>query len=166
MREMRLNQGQIVKVDDADFDELSRFNWSVYWDARRGEFRVQRADRTGGKQKTIHMARQIMDAQPEQKVDHQNHDTLDMRRENLRVCSNAENLRNQKKQVRITSSQYKGVCWHKAHGKWGAQIYLGPHQARHLGYFKDECIAAKQYDDAARQYFGEFALCNFPEPTP
>jgi len=41
-------------------------------------------------------------------VDHINHDTLDNRKSNLRLCTNAENIRNQKIR-KGGSSKYKGV---------------------------------------------------------
>lgn len=59
-------------------------------------------------------------------------------------------------------SQFKGVSWHKGAGKWQASIrYLG--KSRGLGVFTDEVEAAKAYDVAAREAFGEFAYLNFAE---
>ncbi|MCP4590703.1 MAG: hypothetical protein GY842_08160 [bacterium] len=38
-------------------------------------------------------------------------------------------------------------------------------QRRQLGFFDDEIEAAKAYDQAARQHFGQYAYLNFPEQT-
>jgi len=59
-----------------------------------------------------------------------------------------------------SSSKYKGVAWHKRRGKWQAYIKIGD-KIRHLGVFTDELAAARAYDIAARQHFGEFARPNF-----
>jgi hypothetical protein len=46
------------------------------------------------------------------------------------------------------SSQYRGVSWYKASGKWMARIIVdGKH--RHLGYFAEEIEAAAAYREAA-----------------
>lgn len=97
---------------------------------------------------------------PKVKVDHEDHNGLNCQRENLRVCTNAQNVANQRKQKRGKSSQFKGVYCKKRDGKWYAQIEAnGEH--KFLGSFADELDAAFAYDVAARQNFGEFALCNF-----
>jgi hypothetical protein len=57
------------------------------------------------------------------------------------------------------SSRFKGVSWHKLHHKWQAYITVVGRR-RHLGYFNDERVAVAVYDDAAKQFFGEYALTN------
>ena len=77
---------------------------------------------------------------------------------NLRICSHSENMRNQKLKCN-NSSGYKGVSWHKLLGKWQARIWLlGKRQ--HLGFFHTPEDAARAYDDAALESFGEFAYTN------
>lgn len=95
-------------------------------------------------------------------VDHRNHDGLDNRRANLRVGTQADNNANQRKRSRPTSSRYKGVYWSNTYGVWIAEI-KGPVGRKHLGRFEDETEAAKVYDDAALELFGEFAHLNSPE---
>lgn len=94
-------------------------------------------------------------------VDHINGDTLDNRRENLRIASFRENSRNTfQKRNRYG---YKGV------GKRGecftATIYIdGKHNRK--GRFKSPEEAAKLYDMMAIHFFGEFAKLNFPDDLP
>lgn len=104
---------------------------------------------------------QAMGANPNELVDHKNHNTLDNRRTNLRVCTKADNVHNQRSQQGC-SSKYKGVYWHKGNSLWMAYIHKGKTNIP-LGYFGDEVEAARSYDVAAREYFGEFACLNFPE---
>jgi hypothetical protein len=95
-------------------------------------------------------------------VDHWNHDTLDNRRGNLRGCSHAENMRNQK--IHSSSkSGLKGVWWNKIRSKWQAQIEVGGIK-KHLGLFLSSQDAARAYDTAAKEFHGEFAHLNFPDP--
>jgi len=44
-------------------------------------------------------------------------------------------------------------------GRWVVQA-----NRKYLGRFTDEKAAALAYDAAAREYFGEFAVLNFPRP--
>jgi hypothetical protein len=104
------------------------------------------------------MHREIIDAAPSLFCDHINHNTLDNRRCNLRLCTAAQNARNRLPGDNCTSS-YKGVFWKKEKKKWCAKIrYNGEHI--HLGYFDYEQDAAIAYDDMAIELFGPFACLN------
>jgi len=99
------------------------------------------------------------------KVDHEDHNGLNCQRYNLRVATNAQNNMNQKKRSDGLSSKFKGVCWHKRYVKFQADIRLNG-KSKFLGMFVSELDAALAYDAAAREHFGEFALCNFPPKKP
>jgi len=91
-------------------------------------------------------------------ADHVNHDTLDNRKNNLRLCSEAENQYN-KIGKKNTTSVFKGVFWFKLKRKWCATIGLNGRKI-FLGYFHDENNAAMAYNAAAQFYYGPFALLN------
>jgi 2'-5' RNA ligase len=97
-----------------------------------------------------------MDASESQKVDHINGDKLDNRNENLRLCTIAENIRNQKLR-KDSASGIQGVCFSKDKRKWRAHITIN-YKTKHLGYFNSKDDAAKARSKAERQYFGEFAV--------
>ena len=69
-------------------------------------------------------------------------------------------LANMAKHSVPTSSPYKGVSWFAARSVWQAHIQVR-RRRRWLGYFTSDVDAARAYDAAARQAFGEFARTNF-----
>jgi hypothetical protein len=96
---------------------------------------------------------------PNLKIDHINRDPLDNRKQNLRVCTQRQNTRNRAEQSN-SSTGYKGVCWVKQKTFYRATICTGG-KTLHLGYFSSAEEAAKAYDKAAVEHFGEFAYTNF-----
>jgi hypothetical protein len=73
------------------------------------------------------------------------------------LATHVENLRNRGKQ-RNNTSGYKGVTLYRK--RWLVQIWYGGKKIN-LGSFRDPVEAAKVYDQAAREYFGVFAVTNF-----
>jgi hypothetical protein len=77
----------------------------------------------------------------------------------VRVATPSQNGANSRKWSKKTSSIYKGVYWNTGCNKWLAKI--GVNRKRiHLGVFSCELEAAKAYNKAAIEYFGEFAKLN------
>lgn len=157
MRTIELGRGYTTVVDEDDYDKLSQYNWSV--DERSHTTYVKRSVYEGGiRTGTEIMHRLIMDAPEDMQVDHINGDGLDNRKENLRLCSQKQNLMN-KRSVVDSSSKHKGVCWDKGSSKWRAYIQVDK-KKKHLGYYTDELAAASAYNEAAKEHFGEYAKVN------
>lgn len=91
-------------------------------------------------------------------VDHINGDTTDNRRENLRVCLNAYNSINSKKQSNGVTSKYKGVSFYKRDGTWEVNV-----AGKYYGRFKTEDEAARIYNLWAKALFGKYANLNVIE---
>lgn len=153
VRAVPLSRGKFAMVDAEDYARVMRYSW--YAEQHYGLWYAMRKE--GGR--TVRMHREIMGAPGGKVVDHINHDGLDNRRCNLRVCTHRENIRNQRGQ-RGRSSRYKGVSLDGRLGKWRAQLW---HEGRHhyLGVYASEVEAARAYDAKARELYGAFAYLNF-----
>lgn len=102
--------------------------------------------------------REIVGAPDGMVVDHINGNKLDNRRSNLRVCTNAENLRNRKIH-KNNSCGLKGVylaAESQSDTPWRATIRVDGVKY-HLGYHATKEIAKQAYDRAAKLLNGEFA---------
>lgn len=152
-KEISLSQGKMAIVDSEDYDRLLTYKWHFYDGyARRSQW--VSGDRTS---KGIYMHHEILGVTPGGKfvVDHINGNSLDNRKENLRVVTQQQNLFNSRPH-RKALSKYKGVSWHKPRGKWRAKIMLNG-RSHHIGYFCTEIDAALAYNEYAQKMFGEYA---------
>ncbi|MGI0016337.1 MAG: hypothetical protein ACREBU_23195 [Nitrososphaera sp.] len=157
MRYIKLTKGKYAIVDDTDFNWLNQWKWCV--NNTGYAFRFQYLGQ--GRRMVLLMHRMIMDTPKGMETDHINGNGFDNQRKNLRMCVREENMRNQKKQSRHTSSVFKGVCWDKKAKRWLASIY---HKRQiSIGLFTNEVHAAMAYDIWAKDLFGEFARLNFQE---
>jgi len=146
--------GKFSLVDDEDFELAMQYTWHIN---THGYAMANKQCRNKMTRFLLH--RLVMRAPSDKMVDHINHDRLDNRKSNLRLCSRAENMANQRL-LDANTSGYKGVCWETRTKKWKVQISVNG-ITRHLGRFTDKIKAARHYDKHARLLKGEFALCNF-----
>lgn len=162
MREIPLfNSALMALVDDEDEAHVLALGPWSYVECPTSYPRVQ------GKfqQRTIFLHRAVLGLKPgDPDVDHRNRNGLDNRRENLRLATKSQNGMNQGKQRRDTSSQFKGVSFHKGPQKWCAYITVNGKKIG-LGHYDTEIEGARAYNIAAREHFVEFALFNdVPDP--
>lgn len=150
-------QGKYAIVDDEDYERVMKYKWHV----SHAGYPVRKATVSKGKERTLLLHRFIMnmDFGNNLEIDHINRDTLDAQKQNLRICTTAENKRNRSiNKNKIVG--FKGV--HKEGRGWRAVIYFNG-KKYNLGTYLLQKDAALAYDRAARKYFGEFACLNFPD---
>ncbi len=152
-----LTQGKYAIVDAEDFERLSSYKWCAVKGRRNWYAKTLR--RNG---MPLAMHRLILGARKGLVVDHIDHNGLNNRKRNLRLCTRRQNNHNQRPHAGKTS-RYKGVYWKKSANKFVAQIHIQGKKIW-LGYFTDEIEAAKAYDKKAAEFYGEFAYLNFPDP--
>ncbi len=90
-------------------------------------------------------------------IDHANRNKLDNRKENLRPCSQSQNIANQNAR-KTSKTGVKGVHPFKGGPKFAAQI-TKDRKVHCLGVFETVELAAAAYADKAKELFGEFARC-------
>lgn len=143
----RTAKGEEFIFDADDFGKVKNYTWLVDGQG----YVIASANR-----KIVKLHRLIMNLGPGLVVDHKDHNKLDNRKSNLRICTNQQNGCNRLSSNIPKYSQYKGVSWYKSTGKWAAAIKCHGRKIN-LGSFDTEQGAAKAYNDAASLYFGDFA---------
>ena len=151
-----LNHGFYAIVGASDYVRLMTWKWREQRDGY-----TYYAVRNDGED-VILMHRLIAEPDKHEEVDHEDQNGLHDWRENLRCCFKARNHHNQR--IRSDSATgYKGVSKYSNRSDlYRARIAVNGRRM-HLGCFKNPVLAAQRYDAAARFYFGEFALVNFPQ---
>lgn len=109
----------------------------------------------------LYLHRFLMNPSDNEVIDHIDHNTLDNRKSNLRICTRQQNNMNVPKQRRNTTSIYKGVSFDKQKNKWQAQIQIN-NKHKSIGRYDTELTASIEYDKKALLYFGVYACTNHP----
>lgn len=157
---------KVTTVDDADYDWVSQFTWGSmkgrgdsYYACRSAKVALP----TGGfRFTTRQMQRDLMDPDgvlPRSvKVDHRNGDTLDNRRENIRLSTNTESNRNR---TGWSSFGFKGIVLHAPGTRLPFKVRIKVAGRLIYGKMQPDVIsAAKEYNRLAIEHFGEFARLN------
>lgn len=165
MQRINLSKTDYTLVDASDYEYLSQFKWWTFIN-RRNQFKYAR---TKINNKYVYMHRLLLGlTDPKVPVDHINGNSLDNHRNNIRIATTQLNAANRGKQKNNTSG-YKGVfkrneSYYQLKSKFRAMIRVNQKLIR-LGTFDNPEDAARAYDRASREYFGEFGFLNFPNKT-
>lgn len=162
MKELMLTNGTVVKVDDADYDMLNMYSWSMA-KSKKLYYAVRTIRYQDGKRKIVLMHRLIMDTPHGMDCDHKDGDGLNNQRDNLRNCTRSQNSQNKVVSCK-TRSGYKGISLDHKRNKWLARIKVGE-RTLFLGYHDDPIQAALAYNEAALEHFGEYAKINVIDAT-
>lgn len=150
--EIELTRGFKAVIDDDDFELIRGFKWR----AHSSRTYIYAAGRAPGIACML-MHRLITGAENGMYVDHIDHDTLNNRRSNLRVCSASENGCN-RKVFAHSRSQIRNVWQEKdsrGYLRWRADVRFSGKRVRRWFNSSEE---AKKWADSVRfNLHGEFA---------
>jgi len=147
-------------VDDNHYPILIKWSWHL-----SGDGYASRGMRVAGKSLNVgmHQIVAIMKYSliPEDYCpDHKDRNKLNNCSNNIRLATNSQNQANSKKRViKDSTSQYKGVYFHKKDKSWKATIRINNKQT-YLGSFSCEEFAAIRYNEALKNKHNSFALLN------
>lgn len=137
MKQIPLKQGGFTLVDDDNFEYINQKRCRV---GSSGYVFT-------GKNTRIH--RLITNCPDDMVVDHINHNKLDNRKQNLRICTIEENCRN-RVDNKNNKSGFRGVSFYLPLNKWRAKIVL-KNKTVHLGYFNTPQEASQVYEKVAKR---------------
>lgn len=161
MRYIELTQNKRAIVDDDDYEYVNQFKWCVY-KSSSGKYYASRNNSRKSKEGKylIKMHRYILRLHKRDghHVDHENGNTLDNQKSNLRIVTNQQNSFNRKEQSN-NKSGYKGVYKHSQYDKWVAQIKIGD-KRYHIGVFDTPELAALSYNEYAQEHHGQYGYKN------
>jgi len=156
-------KGLYVIVDDDVYEWAKDIKWNYHLTGKRRSYYpiVETHTRTSKKSNHDRVEYFIMGSPLYGMIwDHINGNSLDARRENLRLVTARQNKTNKGVHPN-SSSQYIGVKWRKAISKWEAAASYN-YKDYYCGLFDSEVEAAKARDKKAYELHGEFVRLNFP----
>ena len=149
-----------ILVDLDDFYKLKELNSSWYIVKKKSNRVYAQTSlylgKFNGKHKynVIQLQKYLLDVDKGFHIDHINHNPLDCRRNNLRVATIGENIRNRKSKNSNNTSGYRNVSW--SDNGWVVQLQVNGKNTR-LGKFDDVDEAGKFAKKMRKKYYGEFA---------
>lgn len=148
-RAIPLTKGYYALVDEEDFEKANQHNWHIHINGKH-KYAITNVRLGVNKRTVVNLHRLILDF-PSKPIDHINHNGLDNRRSNLRVCTPSQNCMNREPRGQL---QTKGIKY--SNNTWSARIQRGGIR-HHLGNFSTQEEAQAAYNMAAQVLFGEYS---------
>jgi len=158
--------GEILEalIDTEDLDRLIKLNysWHAVWkeDAKSYYVRTSVYEVSEiGKRICImlYLHRLLTDTtDPDIRVDHENYDTLDNRKNNLRVTNDDKNTKNRSSKNSNNKSGFRNVSWRR--NCWVVQLQIEGVNTVLKKFAKDDLEEAGEFAEEMRiKYYGDFA---------
>ena len=157
-----------ILIDTEDLDKLIKLNkhWNVASDGKTPPHYYAKTMEYLGifdgkpKYKAFYLHDIIMDAQEGDYVDHKKHDTLNNKKNNLRITKQDANAQNRLKANKNNkSSGYRNVSWAKGIQKWLVQLQVdGKNKVFGKFNYEDLDKAIKLAEIKRKEIYGKY--CN------
>jgi hypothetical protein len=149
MREIQLSKGYVAYVSECDYVRVAARRWHAK--VRKGVVYAA----TYVQRKAVYMHRFILDAPHGVQVDHIDHNGLNNARDNIRLATSQQNMRNRRTGSTNTSG-VKGVWWCRNAQKWRAALKIRGKPIQ-VGYFSTKEEAAIAIARKRAEMHGEYA---------
>ena len=147
-------------IDKEDLNKIKEKQWHVWFSPNTQSWYVRATNYLGlinGKPKydSTMLHRFILNVNKRVVVDHYDHDTLNNRKQNLRISEYAENDKHRSGENKNNTSGYRNVCWKKQSQKWIVQLQINK-KNKILGSFDNVDEAGKFAKKMREKYYGEY----------
>jgi len=140
------SKGEEFYFDLEDYDKIKDYCWV---NNGNGYIRSTKINN-----KRIYIHRLVTNCPSKMDIDHINHNIIDNRKSNLRICEHQKNMCNYTKPKNNTSG-VKGISWDKYNNKWKAEI-MENRKKISIGNFNKFEDAVKARKEAEEKYYGEY----------
>lgn len=148
------SKGEEFWFDLEDYNLIKDYCWMI----SNNGYVITDTSKSSIRMPKIFFHRLVMNCPNDLFIDHQNHNKIDNRKNNLRIVTKSQNAMNQVTKTNNTSGT-TGVSWDSKVQKWAAHIMINC-KKMHLGYFDEFEDAVRARKCAEDEHFGEFSYDN------